>query len=72
MGTFMRFSAIHLAQFKVDILCPTENIQSKFQFFLHASQHDCTDTSDPWLQFFNSSNLGSINFILNFTPQKDV
>jgi hypothetical protein len=64
------------AHFIVGILCRTENIQSKFQFFPCVSQHAsvdcCDDIPDPCLQIFNSCNLGSTNLILNITPQKEV
>jgi hypothetical protein len=47
------------------ILCRTENIQSKLQFFpcarQHASVDRCDDIPGPCLHIFKSCNLGSIN-----------
>jgi hypothetical protein len=67
---------IYSAHFNVGTLCRTENIQEKFQYFPCASQHACIDCCDdipdPCLQIYNSCNLGSINLILNITPQKEV
>jgi hypothetical protein len=73
---YMKFFFIHLVHFNVGVLYRTENFQSKFQFFPCASQHAsidcCDDIPDPCLQIFNLCNLGSINLILNITPQKEV
>jgi hypothetical protein len=64
---------VHIAQINSGILCCTENIQSKFQFFpcacLHASVICCDNIPDPCLWVFNSCNLGSIKGILNSTQR---
>jgi hypothetical protein len=52
---------MHSAHFIMGTLCRSENIQSKFQFFPCASQHEsvdcCYDIPDPCLQIFNFCNL---------------
>jgi hypothetical protein len=67
---------IHSAQFNVNTMCRTVNIQPKFQPLPRASQLASTDCCGgipaPCLEILNSRNLGSIDLILNINPKKQV